>query len=90
MQAAYVVVLKTGGIVFMLLSLLCFASDLLPVDGFSFSGESSEYGDHRLYKIVSTQGINFLMYGLVFFLLGICMYFLPTLIKKNLGKQRGT
>jgi len=81
-----VLLLKIVGALSILLAVMAFGSDLLPVEGVNFGGHESIEGDHQYYKIVPTDGINPIPIGVAFLFTGISLFVISALIKKYLVK----
>lgn len=84
----FICILRFFGVLFALLSLLGFASDFLPVDGFKFGSWASENGEIMYFKIVSKeQSFSPLLYGFLFLVSSVTCLTLPILLKKFIGNK---
>ncbi len=84
------VMLKIIAAIFMVLALLAFGSDFLPVEGISFGGGESEGGGHQFYKVVSTDGSDPTKFGFVYLFVSIILFGLAVLINKYMSNKSGT
>ena len=76
--------------IFAFISLLGFASDFMPADGFSFGFWTSASGESMYFKIVSTEEqFNPLLYGFLFLVSSAICFTLPILLKKYIGNKPG-
>ncbi len=76
--------------IFALTSLLGFASDFMPVDGFSFGSWASASGESMYFKMVSTEEqFTPLLYGFLFLVSSAICFKLPILLKKYIGTKPG-
>ena len=83
-------ILRFLGVIFALISLLGFASDFMPVDGFSFGSWTTASGENMYFKIVSTEEqFNPLLYGFLFLVSSVTCFTLPILLKKYIGTKPG-
>ena len=83
-------ILRFFGVIFALISLLGFASDFMPVDGFRFGSWASESGESIYFKVVSTEEqFNPLLYGFLFLVSSVICFTLPILLKKYIGTKPG-
>ena len=81
-----VLLLKIVGALSILLAVMAFGSDLLPVEGVDIGGNESVGGDHQYYKIVPTDGVNPIPIGVAFMFVGIGLFLVSALLKKYFVK----
>ena len=80
--------LRFFGVIFVLISLIGFTSDLMPVDGFRFGSWMQASGENMYFKVVSTEEqFNPLLYGFLFLVLSVVCFALPILLKKYIGSR---
>lgn len=76
-------IMKVLGVLLIALSLLAFGSDFLPVGGISFGGHETSSGKYEFYKIVPSEGVNFVYVGLMLALLGVVFFLVSSLLKRK-------
>ncbi len=83
-------ILKTIGIILIVVAAISFGSYFLPTEGVSLPGIESVNGSHMYYKIMPTNGASPAKVGFLFLLLGASIFLLPRLINKFMIKHSAT
>ena len=83
-------ILKTIGILLVVVAAIAFGSYFLPTEGVTLPGIDSAKGGQMYYKLIPTNGASPAKIGFLFLLLGASIFLLPRLINKFMVKKSAT
>lgn len=77
------ITLKFLAISSVVIAVIAFGCDFIPVEGIDLGGHKTVDGKYRFYKIVPSRGSNPIIVGFGFLILGSCFYTISALVKKR-------